>query len=156
ETFRGSRGIKPLSAYVVYVRSLALVFDLPGIPYLEPRFANVKLIDTESVEVISKGDETTPLLETVNEAAPAEKAAGLYGVVYCGRPEDYAKIVATEGGRLSYADVLVDCVVVPKSERCPTDATSKSNSEPSNPDIAAGEKVIIKAHTLLAPKSKTR
>lgn len=39
ETFRGSRGINPLSQINVYVPDLKLTFDLAGIPYMEPCFA---------------------------------------------------------------------------------------------------------------------
>ncbi|RPA85023.1 hypothetical protein BJ508DRAFT_412419 [Ascobolus immersus RN42] len=169
-TFRGRRQIKPLSAHVVYVPSLKLVFDLPGIPYLEPRFANVAVVDEEGVEVVSTGDakvdETKPLLDTPtkektlaelkeDDNVSAEGTKGLYGVVYYVTPEDYAKIVATEGGGTSYADVMVDCVVLPKSELAPSEAKVDA-TDPANPDFHEGEKIIIKAHTLLAPKSKTR
>ncbi|RMZ72766.1 adenine deaminase [Pyrenophora seminiperda CCB06] len=43
ETFRGVRGIRPLSQVNVLVPSLKLTFDLPGIPYQEPCFANTAL-----------------------------------------------------------------------------------------------------------------
>lgn len=40
ETFLGQRGIRPLSAINVSAPSLRLTFDLPGIAYKEPCFAN--------------------------------------------------------------------------------------------------------------------
>ncbi|EON65805.1 hypothetical protein W97_05044 [Coniosporium apollinis CBS 100218] len=40
ETFQGRRGIRPLSAINVQVPGLRLTFDLPGLPYAEPCFAN--------------------------------------------------------------------------------------------------------------------
>lgn len=109
-TFQGRRGIKPLSATVVTVPTLKLVFNLPGIAYFEPRVANVQPIHTESTSLL-----TPPLV----------------GVVYEVTPTDYATIIATEGGGASYQDVIVDCFPV-------------SGAEP------------LKAHTLLAPQSKTR
>ena len=42
ETFKGNRGIRPLSAVNVHVPSLNLTFDLAGIPYIEPCFANTQ------------------------------------------------------------------------------------------------------------------
>ena len=42
ETFQGKRGIRPISQLNVLVPELALTFDIPGIPYLEPCFANTK------------------------------------------------------------------------------------------------------------------
>ena len=43
ETFLGRRGIRPLSQLNVSAPSLRLTFDLPGIPYREPCFANTAL-----------------------------------------------------------------------------------------------------------------
>ncbi|RYP19887.1 hypothetical protein DL767_009568 [Monosporascus sp. MG133] len=40
ETFRGTRGIEPLSQINVCAPAFELTFDLPGIPYQEPCFAN--------------------------------------------------------------------------------------------------------------------
>ncbi|KAK1770077.1 putative gliotoxin biosynthesis protein [Phialemonium atrogriseum] len=40
KTFQGQRGIRPLSKVNVSAPSLRLTFDLPGIPYMEPCFAN--------------------------------------------------------------------------------------------------------------------
>ncbi|RYO93933.1 hypothetical protein DL766_009370 [Monosporascus sp. MC13-8B] len=40
ETFRGTRGIKPLSQINVCAPAFELTFDLPGVPYQEPCFAN--------------------------------------------------------------------------------------------------------------------
>lgn len=43
QTFLGQRGIRPVSAINVSAPSLRLTFDLPGIPYKEPCFANTAL-----------------------------------------------------------------------------------------------------------------
>lgn len=43
QTFLGQRGIRPVSAVNVAAPSLRLTFDLPGIPYKEPCFANTAL-----------------------------------------------------------------------------------------------------------------
>ncbi|RYP60214.1 hypothetical protein DL771_010597 [Monosporascus sp. 5C6A] len=40
ETFRGTRGIEPLSQINVCAPAFELTFDLPGVPYQEPCFAN--------------------------------------------------------------------------------------------------------------------
>ncbi|KAF3131287.1 hypothetical protein TWF594_009887 [Orbilia oligospora] len=81
ETFLGRRGIKPLSQVKVRVPSLTLSFDLAGIPYKEPRFANVRPREEEDQE--------------------------LMGVVYEVTPEDYRKILTTEGG---YSVIEVTCI----------------------------------------------
>lgn len=43
QTFLGQRGIRPVSSVNVSAPSLRLTFDLPGIPYQEPCFANTAL-----------------------------------------------------------------------------------------------------------------
>ncbi|KAK7703228.1 hypothetical protein SLS64_009205 [Diaporthe eres] len=43
QTFLGRRGIRPVSVVNVSAPSLRLTFDLPGIPYKEPCFANTAL-----------------------------------------------------------------------------------------------------------------
>ncbi|KAF3930905.1 hypothetical protein ABW19_dt0206440 [Dactylella cylindrospora] len=81
ETFLGRRGIKPLSQANVRVPSLTLTFNLAGVPYKEPRFANVRPRE--------KGDRE------------------LMGVVYEVTPEDYSTILKTEGG---YSVINVSCI----------------------------------------------
>ncbi|KAK6509126.1 hypothetical protein TWF481_003889 [Arthrobotrys musiformis] len=80
ETFLGRRGIKPLSQVNVRVPSLTLSFNLAGIPYKEPRFANVRPREDHDQE--------------------------LMGAVYEVTPEDYRTILMTEGG---YSVIEVTC-----------------------------------------------
>ncbi|KAI7198557.1 hypothetical protein KC316_g11445 [Hortaea werneckii] len=63
ETFRGNRGIKPLSQINVQVPSLRLTFDLPGIPYAEPCFANSGSRDPDN-------DPTKPPTKDYTEKTP--------------------------------------------------------------------------------------
>lgn len=128
ETFRGARGIRPLSQVNVLVPSLRLTFDLPGIPYTEPCFANTARRSADALN---------------NDGAVTERGGyhkdrwrkGLVGVVYEVTLSDYAHIIATEGGGSAYNDILVDCYVLPSSDTVP----SSPNSTP------------FKAHTLFAP-----
>jgi hypothetical protein len=124
ETFRGVRGIRPLSQVNVLVPTLRLTFDLPGIPYSEPCFANTAL--------------------RIPDAPPSPQSAdyhkdrwqkGLVGVVYEVTLRDYAHIIATEGAGSAYHDILVECYVLPSSSTVPT--------TPDSPPF--------KAHTLFAP-----
>lgn len=133
-TFEGRRGIKPISATVVCVPALRLTFDLPGIAYLEPRFANVRLV-TETPEA---GEATAPLPQGYRDGQEDnDPEPPLVGVVYEITPTDFAAIIATEGGGATYQDVVVDCFPVSSSP-------SPSSAEP------------LRAHTLLAPSSRTR
>jgi hypothetical protein len=112
-TFQGRRQIRPISAINVVVPSLALTFDLPGIAYLEPRMANVRCTTTDT----TTEDENAPLLLPGKEE-DGGWTGGLIGVVYEVTPDDYAKILATEGGGAAYQDVTVDAFPLedPKAE----------------------------------------
>lgn len=125
ETFRGVRGIKPLSQVNVLVPSLRLTFDLAGIPYAEPCFAN-------SARRIPDSPAPNPDEPHYHKDRWQK---GLVGVVYEVTLSDYAYIIATEGGGASYHDILIDCYVLPSAD-----------TVPSHPTTAA-----FKAHTLFAP-----
>ncbi|RMZ91062.1 hypothetical protein DV736_g1706, partial [Chaetothyriales sp. CBS 134916] len=138
ETFRGKRGIRPISQVNVVVPQLHMTFNLPGIPYSEPCFGNTEYRALPT---------TTPYQKLVSAAADDHPdyrkdhwAKGLVGVVYEVTKADYAHIIATEGGGASYQDVVVDCYVLSNNPR---------DKVPSNP-TASGDPPF-KAHTLLAP-----
>ncbi|KAH6612755.1 hypothetical protein C7974DRAFT_467049 [Boeremia exigua] len=125
ETFRGVRGIKPLSQVNVLVPSLRLTFDLAGMPYAEPCFANS-----------ARRDPDAPAPNPDEPRYHKDRwQKGLVGVVYEVTLSDYAHIIATEGGGASYHDILIDCHVLPFAD-----------TVPSHPTTAA-----FKAHTLFAP-----
>nr|POE80807.1 gamma-glutamyl cyclotransferase glik [Quercus suber] len=139
ETFIGKRGIKPLSAINVQVPSLRLTFDLPGIPYIEPCFANSGLRDPNNdppsqQEPAKDGNEK----EGHDKYRKDGWHKGLIGVVYEVSLKDYAHIIATEGGGASYEDVLVDCHPFTSS-----DVATPVPQDPTEPPF--------KAHTLFAP-----
>jgi hypothetical protein len=129
ETFKGNRGIKPLSAVNVHVPSLSLVFDLAGIPYIEPCFANTCYRNPSF--------SSNPTSEDYHKDRWQK---GLIGVVYEVTPEDYRTIIATEGGGASYQDVVVDCYEL------------SEGGKTANP-IQDG--APFKAHTLLSPTDNT-
>ncbi|KAJ5440149.1 uncharacterized protein N7458_011147 [Penicillium daleae] len=160
QTFRGMRGIKPLSQIPVLIPELRLTFDLPGIPYAEPCFAGTQYRDpgfvhgeeTESQDddlSIIDGDilsEKEPLLVETREVQDSEADRNrwhkpLVGVVYEVTLADYAKIIATEGGGRGYRDVVINCYPFANGFK-PTDTV------PDHPDTAP-----FKAHTLLSPSA---
>lgn len=146
ETFRRNRGIRPLSQINVQVPSLRLTFDLPGIAYLEPCFANsgTKDPDQDPAEESSTKtvqNEKSPLLDRRRDGHGYRKDEwhkGLIGVVYEVTAKDYAHIIATEGGGSSYHDILVDCH--------PFESADPTKPVPQNPTLPP-----FKAHTLFAP-----
>lgn len=128
ETFRGKRGIRPLSQVNVVVPEIALTFNLPGVPYSEPCFANTRYRDTSN-------QAKRPIHHTDYHKDRWHK--GLVGVVYEVTKKDFAHIIATEGGGSGYKDVLVDCYELDGNPR------EKVPAEPNGS--------TFKAHTLFAP-----
>jgi hypothetical protein len=126
ETFLGVRGIKPISQVNVSVPTLRLTFDLPGIPYGEPCFANVdwrKIPKNPKVPPVPKLPPTPPIdipnppVESRHSAKPYAPWDGwngeLIGVVYEVTKEDYSHIIQTEGGGASYKEIAVPCIPLP-------------------------------------------
>ena len=135
ETFRGKRGILPVSQVNVVVPTLSLTFDLPGIPYTEPCFGNVRL-RSETLEQEHRDDLAS------KDYHKDHWPKGLVGVVYEVTRSDYVHIIATEGGGSGYQDVLVDCYAL---------SGDPSQDVPLKP---AGQH--FKAHTLFAPAQTKR
>lgn len=140
ETFRGNRGIKPLSQINVQIPELRLTFDLPGIAYAEPCFANTARRDPEEdipQPMLQRdvGDSGRPHTEDYHKDRWHK---GLIGVVYEVTRTDYAHIIATEGGGSSYHDILVDCYPF-------------TSSDPAEPVPQLPTTKPFKAHTLFAP-----
>lgn len=136
ETFQGKRAIRPISQLNVLVPELDLTFDLAGLPYLEPCFANTRYRSQKPSEA---GSEKVPLLSLDSTARRYHKTRwgkGLVGVVYEVTREDFARIISSEGGGASYHDILVDCYELPLGE----------DIVPTHPSSQP-----FKAHTLFSP-----
>ena len=154
ETFLGRRGIRPLSQINVLVPSLKLTFDLPGIPYTEPCFANTsKRHETSSRETYfthcsTSTNEKTPLLRSTQDGGQDFHDATSYhktrwhkplvGVLYELTVPDFAHVLATEGGGAAYQDIVVECYPIAANPSPPT-----VPEHPTNPPIMG--------HTLFAP-----
>ncbi|KAJ5754080.1 uncharacterized protein N7511_008233 [Penicillium nucicola] len=160
KTFRGVRGIKPLSQMGVFVPELRLTFDLPGLPYVEPCFAGTQYRDPSAPPTgnSSCDDDETDLSdneslsekdaligrtrETEAQDEPYHKRRWykpLVGVVYEVTLADYAKIIATEGGGRGYRDGVIDCYPFPE------------DYNPSDPVPERPSTTPFKARTLLSP-----
>ncbi|KAJ5305926.1 hypothetical protein PENANT_c015G09754 [Penicillium antarcticum] len=160
KTFRGVRGIKPLSQMGVFVPELRLTFDLPGLPYAEPCFAGTQYRDPSAPPTrdISWDDDETDVSDseslsekdTLMGRTREVEAQGkgyhkrrwykpLVGVVYEVTLVDYAKIIATEGGGRGYRDGVIDCYPFP------------DNYNPADPVPERPSTTPFKARTLLSP-----
>ncbi|KAK2042323.1 hypothetical protein LZ31DRAFT_366901 [Colletotrichum somersetense] len=159
ETFLGARGIRPISQVNVSAPALTLVFDLPGLPYREPCFANTAPRKVPKLPDPSDPPKFPPIPPPPPGLTPPQPWAssiagggsddktrtpdlgwdkGLFGVVYEVTREDYATIVATEGGGSSYADILTLCIPLPPRI-----------SVPEKPPIDIPRPFL--AHTLYSP-----
>ncbi|KAF9040488.1 hypothetical protein BDZ89DRAFT_944827, partial [Hymenopellis radicata] len=104
--FLVKRNITPLDKKVVVVDSLILTFDNPGVPFIEPRFANCRLSDPPHE------------LWTPDKAWSGE--GSLMGVAYLLSPQDFLTILRSEGGGTSYQPLRVPAVVLsPNGARTP-------------------------------------
>lgn len=145
ETFLGTRGIRPLSKLNVSAPALDLTFDLPGIPYFEPCFANVALRKKMPDVPVPPGKPPLPhlppasLFPSLPPRGPTWNQ-GLVGVVYEVTAADYAEIIRTEGGGSGYQDVLTPCVALPAPIRVP--------EKPPIPELPRP----FLAHTLFLPR----
>ncbi|KAI0395082.1 hypothetical protein F5Y17DRAFT_425146 [Xylariaceae sp. FL0594] len=153
ETFLGMRGIRPVSQINVSAPAFDLAFNLPGLPYVEPCFANTRPRkgprppNPVPVPVPGKPPKFPPspppaanlLSPSLPDRGPTW-SKGLYGVVYEVTPEDYATIIKTEGGGQGYKDVLTPCFELPSAVHIP--------EKPPFPDLPPKP---FFAHTLYAP-----
>lgn len=144
ETFRGNRGIKPLSQTNVQIPELRLTFDLPGIAYTEPCFANTARRDPEKDVPDRRSEKDNDSESDAPHTTDYHKDRwhkGLIGVVYEVTLADYAHIIATEGGGSSYHDVLVDCYPF-------------ATADPAEPVPQFPKTKPFRAHTLFAPATE--
>lgn len=157
ETFLGQRGIRPISVLNVSAPSLRLTFDLPGIAYKEPCFANTAPRKIPKPPNLPPGVPNPPEIphpppgfsfppsstDAVRSKAHGDPAwdKGLIGVVYEVTAQDYATIMKTEGGGAAYKDILVPCVAIPKAPP----------GIPEKPPVPELPRPFL-AHTLYAPR----
>ena len=121
ETFLGKRKIQPLSSINVTAPSLRLTFSIPGLPYLEPCFANTAPRKIPKEPLLPDPQNPAPVVPPpiADPDGPPTWDKGLVGVVYEVTKEDYARILATEGGGSSYHEIVVPCLAIPPRMQVP-------------------------------------
>ncbi|KAI0439547.1 hypothetical protein F4803DRAFT_530527 [Xylaria telfairii] len=90
EKFIHDRGIVPLSALTVTVPGWVLAMDSAGFPYSDPSFGSISPAGTTH-----------------------EKAMQVVGTAYELTPDMYAKVLASEGGGIAYAEVEIRAEPLP-------------------------------------------
>ncbi|KAK3192384.1 hypothetical protein K4F52_001597 [Lecanicillium sp. MT-2017a] len=128
QTFLGMRKIRPLSEMNVSAPSLNLTFDLPGVTYLEPCFANVEYRNDSE--------------KNSNGRKDGEWDGSVVGVVYEVTKADWRNIMRTEGGGASYNEIQVPCVPLPRAA---------GKGHPAGVDTKALPETFL-ARTLYAPR----
>ena len=90
--FTGTRKIIPLATKSVSIPGWTLVFDIGGLPYIEPAYASIQ-----------------PILDPSNEKRDVEKGAPMTveGVAYLVTPAQLRSIMASEGGLYAYRRVVL-------------------------------------------------
>ncbi|KAL4783357.1 hypothetical protein BJX76DRAFT_348666 [Aspergillus varians] len=89
-----SRGIAPLKTEPVVLPSYILCFDIFGIPYAEPAFASI-----------------APIRDEHNDPQ-RESIPPVHGVAYLLTPDDYRRLVLSEGAGVGYDEIMVDAGVL--------------------------------------------
>lgn len=109
--FVNDRGIRPLDSRVVRVPGFMLVMNTAGVPYKEPSFASIRPFDLN----IGKEDENER-----EDSGPDTEQQGvpttLLGTAYLVSPEQYKRILASEGGGIAYHEAEVRIESVTSSE----------------------------------------
>jgi hypothetical protein len=87
EVLTGHRGIRPIISARVYLPNWVLEMEIHGMPYSEPSYGSIRRRHTSDLEKSTQPD--------------------VAGVAYLITLEQYHRIIASEGGQIAYADVLV-------------------------------------------------
>lgn len=96
-----ARGIYPSATKKVVAPSHILTFDVFGVPYGEPAMASIA--DT----CLNHSAVATPV-----EPPPM----AVHGVAYCLSPEDYLRLVISEGAGIAYREINVEAYLMPSHE----------------------------------------
>ncbi|KAI8632615.1 hypothetical protein F5Y19DRAFT_462502 [Xylariaceae sp. FL1651] len=102
--FVSDRGIVPKDVRVVSIRGFTLAMDSAGFPYSEPSFASIRPLDMNAYP----------------------KEIELLGTAYLVSPEQYTRIIASEGGGIAYREAEVQATVIQgNTEKLSLDAASQ-------------------------------
>lgn len=86
--FIGGRGIHPLDVARVRLPCWTMTMEIPGLPYSEPAFSSIRPSEDAT-------DSTVP---------------DVIGVAYLISPDQYRRVIASEGGGIAYSDISVEAV----------------------------------------------
>ncbi|KAI1182817.1 hypothetical protein F5B17DRAFT_443929 [Nemania serpens] len=102
--FVRDRGIVPQDVKVVAVPGFTLAMDSAGLPYREPSFASIRPLNLNAYP----------------------KEIELLGTAYLVSPEQYARIIASEGGGIAYREAQVEVkTFLHNAEKLNYDATEE-------------------------------
>ncbi|POS79671.1 gliotoxin biosynthesis protein GliK [Diaporthe helianthi] len=99
--FVKDRGIVPIESAVVRVPGFTLDFTTAGIPYEEPSFASICRLPFGTRE------DKVLVGQPVDSRMGDEGRGTLLGTAYLVTPEQYKRIISSEGGGIAYQEVEV-------------------------------------------------
>jgi hypothetical protein len=100
----GVRGVRPSASYPAVLDRYALVFTVPGLPYVEPGFASVRRIDVdEGVDVDETDDDDKSASDDSrvsddDDASLARYEREVHGVAYVITDEEWRFVLRSESG----------------------------------------------------------
>ena len=135
KTFTGTRGIVPAASYPVVLRGYRLVFNVPGLPFVEPAFA--------SVMKVSRDVDAQKKENTTNEDEFDVYENETHGVAYVVTETQWKAILRSE---TSYVceDVVGEVYTSYQSEKTMIEATTLTF-----PDVDVGSVTLLPSRRYL-------
>jgi gliotoxin/aspirochlorine biosynthesis gamma-glutamylcyclotransferase len=99
--FVKDRGIIPLDSCIVRLPGFGLTMNTAGLPYREPSFANIRPLYRDPT-----GKSNTGTAKHGDQLKVRSRFT-LLGTSYLVTPEQYQRILATEGGGIAYREIEV-------------------------------------------------
>ena len=117
KTMMGVRGINPSASYPSVLPKYKLVFNVPGLPYVDPGFASVKAVNDDEEEEEEEEEEE---VVSVSVSSSSSSSTGdedlsryereVHGVAYVVTDEEWKYILRTETSYLTREVTLMRCV----------------------------------------------
>ena len=106
EKFQKVRGIKPLETASVRLPGWELTLEIPGMPYIEPAYASIRPRRHRRI-CLPASESMALLLNQEKDLKRYEDGVVVEGCAYLITPDQWIKVIASEGGGIAYNDVDV-------------------------------------------------
>ena len=136
KTMNGVRGISPSASYHAVLRGYELVFNVPGLPYVEPGFASVRRIGTTTAtsdDAVADDGDADIINDDGSDSSLSKYSREVHGVAYVVTDEEWRYILRTE---TSYETEVVTLAGYPDAG-----GTSITAITLTYPDVDVGTKL---------------